>query len=610
MGTKNAGQLLAQLNIDRDSFRVVGLMPLVYVGWADGKLQRTERSRIRQIAAEKGWLAGNGQAILDRWLSQPPSDEEVRAGLELIASLAHEERGLGTSVPESTLQDLLYLCREVAVAAGGHLGYPMAQSAISEVESTALAHVAEVFAIDSGRTWKQLVREVDARPEHEPPSPPGNLLLGHTTMFLKDPVGFTMRAAELGDVVKLRFPGETMYLLRRPEHLKHVLVDNARNYVRGKDFERLAGLVGPSMITTEGDVWRKLRRTSQPSFHKDVLGPMASTISGLCGEMLDEWKTRGKPIDAAAEMMRLTLRVIGRLSFSTDIGDGSSEIGSAVAVILKHANDLITNPFHIPDYIPTPENLRVKHAIDVFDRLIFQQLAERRREKTHTHDLLGLLLEAKDEETGEGLSDEEIRNELRTFLVAGHETTSVALTWTLVLLSKHPAVLQRLCKEVDDALGGKVPTLANLPSLRYATMVCEESMRLYPPIWMTSRAAVAEDEIAGYRVPRGMALLLSPYVTHRLADVWENPEGFDPERFAPDKVAARHPSAYFPFFAGPHKCIGYPLAMMEMQIILPMIVQRYRLNLVAGCDPEPEPATTLRPKGEVWMTVHAASSSP
>jgi cytochrome P450 len=609
MNARQIAQALEELGIDRESHRVLALLPLVYVAWADGRVQRAERSLILRIGMEKGWLTGRGAEILERWLSAAPSAEEVRKGLGVLGAFAGLERGFGArAVSHDTLLHLVSYCRDVAEAAGGVFGLG---AAVTGPEEEALAAIARAFDLQGGKTWQDLVAEADAHAHRAPPGPRGHFLLGMMPDMMSDPLGTLMRAArEHGDVVRICIPGLSMVLVWRPEHLEHVLIENKDNYQRGRDYDVLATLVGKSLLTTDGEPWRKLRRMSQPAFHHKALAPMADVIVAQADRTLERWQSArlsGAPIDVAAEMMRMALGIIGLLTFSTDLSDESSAIAEAVHVALTHAQSQMNNPLRLPGSFPTPQNLRFRKALGVFDELIYGKIAERRRSTgQEPRDLLGLLLAARDDESGEALSDQELRNELLTFLVAGHETTALALTWTLYLLSKSPTVARQMRAEAAAVLGRDRPTLERARELGLTHRVVDESMRLFPPAPIVGRTAMSEDEIGGYRVAAGTDVVLSPWVTHRIAEVWPNPEGFDPDRFLPAETEKRHRCAYLPFILGPHKCIGAPLSMMELHLVLPMIVRRYRLDLVAGFEPGLEAAITLRPRNGMQMTVHDA----
>jgi cytochrome P450 len=329
--------------------------------------------------------------------------------------------------------------------------------------------------------------------------------------------------------------------------------------------------------------------------------------------MLDRWEAlrRGaEPFDVAVEMSRLTLDIVGRTLFSRHLDDAADEIGRALTEVLALMNDRTMRFLPSPLWWPTALNRRLSRGIRVLDRLVFDIIEARRRAdetvEDRSEDLLDMLLRARDEETGEGMTDRQLRDEVMTFVLAGHETTAVALAWTWYLLARHPEVAERLRAEVAAALRGRTPTIDDLPGLQYARMVVEEVMRLYPPVWGFFRQSLAPDRIGSWAVPKGTVVLISPYLTHRHPRVWDDPERFDPDRFAPERVKERPRFAYLPFSGGPRLCIGNEFALMEAQLALAMTVQRYRLELVPGTRIEPESRVTLRPRGGVPMTVAAA----
>jgi cytochrome P450 len=598
---------LAELGIDRDSHRVLGLLPLVYVAWADGKVQRAERAVIERVARDKGWLGGRGGDILKSWLDSAPSADYVEKGLGVLASLARVADRPGPSVRPDTLRQLVAYCSEVAHAAGGLFGLA---EAVDPDEDEALVTIADAFHLQGGGTWREIADDAAVAPGRPlPPGPAGHFLLGSLTDFLADPLAYLLRMArEHGDVVRFRMPGDLLVQVWRPEHIEHVLVTHKDNYVRGKQYDDLSRATGRSMLTTDGEEWRRARRIAQPAFHAKRIAGFADVIVSETHAMLERWQPRvqrGETIEILEEMMRLTLTVIGWLACSTELGDESSQVGEAVAVALRHVQNVLNNPLRLPASFPTPENLRFRRAVRVFDDLVYGLIDRRRAqpEDQRPADLLSLLVDARDEETGEALSDEELRNELLTFLIAGHETTALALTWLFYLLAKTPPVTRRIQAEIGSVLGGSRPTTKTAQELVYTRMAIDEAMRLYPPAPIVSRRSIAEDEIAGWRIPPNCTVVMSQWVTHRAPELWDDPEGFDPERFAEAQSAGRPRLAYFPFGAGPHKCIGERLALLELELIVPMILQRYKLELLPGFEPGLEPSITLRPKNGMPMRV-------
>ncbi len=433
---------------------------------------------------------------------------------------------------------------------------------------------------------------------------------GMTAAFRQDPLGFYMTAFRtFGDVVGFHIGPFRSLLVVHPDHIKHVLQDNNHNYEKGVVIAKLKVLIGEGLFTSEGDFWRRQRRLTQPAFHRQRLAGFVATMTDTVRAMLDRWDPvahSGAPLDVAGEMSRLTLGIVGRTLFSRNLDDAADEFGHTLSAVLALMNDRAMRFLPSPLWWPTPANRRLARGIRALDRVVFDIIEERRRTGAAHEDLLDMLLRARDEDTGEGMTDRQLRDEIMTFLLAGHETTAVALSWTWYLLARHPSVAESLQAEVATALGGRTPTVEDLPRLRYARMVVEEAMRLYPPVWGFFRQALGPDTLGEHAVPKGAVLFISPYVTHRHPHLWEDPERFDPERFAPDRVRDRPRFAYLPFSGGPRLCIGNEFALMEAQLAVAMTMQRYRLRLVPGTEVEAESRVTLRPRGGMAMTVAAA----
>ena len=305
------------------------------------------------------------------------------------------------------------------------------------------------------------------------------------------------------------------------------------------------------------------------------------------------------PFDVVPEFSRLTLRILGLCLFERDLTDEADAVGGALQVVLHHTIEKLAALLPLPGVIPTPKNLRFRAALRALDGVVLSLIAERRRDGVDRGDLLSMLLAARDEETGEGLSDVQLRDEVMTLLLAGHETTAMALSWTFYLLSLHPGARRALEREVDAA----PPGMEQLPQLRYTRMVLDESLRLYPPAWVITRSADGDDEIGGFAIPAGSRVLLSPYVTQHDPALWDDPEGFDPERFASSEAHDARPRyAYYPFGGGPHLCIGAGFAIMEATIVLATVARRLHLDLEPGRAVAIEPLVTLRPKPGIWVT--------
>ncbi len=300
--------------------------------------------------------------------------------------------------------------------------------------------------------------------------------------------------------------------------------------------------------------------------------------------------------------MRLTYTIVGRTLLGAEVGSHSANIEPAMEVVFLHTFDRLKRLLDWPAFLPTPRNLRFRKALEAIDAVVYRMIEEHRLAASgdcFRADLLSLLLRVRDEESGAGLSDEQLRNEAITFLVAGHETTANALTWTWYLLSRHPEVERQLQDELRAVLGGEMPTFDDLPRLVYTKAVVKEAIRLYPPIWIIERRVIADDVVGSYRLPAGSSVVISPYLLHRHAQFWDRPDEFDPERFKD-----RAPAAYIPFGAGPRFCIGSEFSMMEAHMVLAMVAQRFRLRLAPGHLVEPLPGITLRARNGLWMTLH------
>jgi cytochrome P450 len=334
-------------------------------------------------------------------------------------------------------------------------------------------------------------------------------------------------------------------------------------------------------------------------------------MTAMTRRMLATWgeaASSGRPIEIGPEMKRLTLAIAGLTLFDRDMSDASDSIAQAFGIGTQFLEHRFNRPFTTPPYwAPTPGNLAFKRAIRRLNEIVLTLVRDRRRDGLDHGDLLSMLLQARDEETGETMTDEQVRSEVLAFLLAGHETTAIALTWTWYLLAAHPDVQQRVREQIDQVVADRAPVLADLPQLTMTQMVIDEAMRLYPPIWAVPRQAIEDDEIGGFEIPAGSTVLVSQFVTHRHPDVWEEPDTFIPERFTAERVAARPKGAYFPFLSGPHQCIGNEFAMQEMRLIVATVLQSFELRLSPGQSIQPQASLTLRPSGPVNVAVRPVS---
>lgn len=415
----------------------------------------------------------------------------------------------------------------------------------------------------------------------------------------RDPIGtFIDAAGRFGDVVFFKIGARRGYLLTNPGDVRRVLQDNARNYHKSPIYEKLRTSIGNGLLTSEDELWLRQRRIAQPAFSRARIAGLASIMAAVGREVADRWTAfpdRAQPVDVADEMMRLTRTVVLRTLLGSDLGPFAAHVDEAWKVMNEHIGENFWS-FGLTEGLPTPRQRRFQRARAVLRGAVEHLIAERRRNPSDRGDLLSMLMAARDEDTGDAMTDEQLRVEVTTFLLAGQETTSLALTWTWYLLSEHPHVRLRLESELDAALAGRAPGVSDLAQLPYTRMVIDESLRLYPPAWGFSRQALGDDELGGYVLPRGWLAFVVPFVLHRLPAYWDEPDRFDPERFTPERAAARPKFVYIPFGAGPRQCIGNHFALLEAHIVVATLAQRFRLRLVPGHRVEPWPLITLRPR--------------
>jgi cytochrome P450 len=442
-----------------------------------------------------------------------------------------------------------------------------------------------------------------------PPTVPGHWLLGSGPDHRRRPLELYAEAArDLGDVVRFRgLPGMAWYLVSSPAGAEHVLKTRQKAYPKSRRFlQALRPLLGHGLLVEEGESWLRNRRLMQPVFHRHRLAAFADEMADAASEVADAWSDAaraGRTVDVAPSMLRATLRVVGRTLFSTDLSVASARLGGVVRTTFEHANRKVSFPFTIPDRIPTPRNRRFHAARATLDEIVYGIIAERRRGGATEGgaDLLGMLLDARDAETGERMSERQVRDEALTLMLAGHETTAAALAWTWDLLARNPDAARAMRAELDAVLGGRRPAADDVARLPYTRAVVDETLRLFPPAWVIPRRAGGDDTIDGRRVPHGSLVLVSPWVTQRREDVWSEPSRFRPERFLPGGEAAAKPAfAYYPFGGGARQCIGNHFALMEAVIVLATIAQRVALH-ATGAPPVPDPTFTMRPRGPLAM---------
>ena len=421
----------------------------------------------------------------------------------------------------------------------------------------------------------------------------------------RDPLKlFSRFARDYGDITYFRLGGERVFFLNHPQYIRDVLVTHQKNFTKSRGLERAKRLLGEGLLTSEGAAHMRQRRLMQPAFHRERIAAYATVMANTA----DRWRDRcqdGATCDVSKEMMRVTLAIVGKTLFDSDVESKADEVGGAVSDVLSTFWVSLLPMQGLIERLPLRVLRRGAEARVRLDALIYTLIAERRASGRDHGDLLSMLLAARDDESGTGgLSDVQVRDEALTLILAGHETTANALTWTWYLLSQHPAIEARLHEEIDR-LEGRLPGMADIPRLAYVERVVTEAMRLYPPAWIVGRRAIDDYPIGEYVIPRRGMIFMSPYVMHRDGRFFPDPDRFDPDRWTPEARAALPKFAYFPFGGGTRQCIGEQFAMMELVLLVSTIAQRWQLRLVPNHPVVPQPLITLRARHGMRMTLHA-----
>jgi cytochrome P450 len=430
----------------------------------------------------------------------------------------------------------------------------------------------------------------------------------------RDPLKFFLNLGRTyGDLAHVNMAGEHLFLVNEPQLIKDVLVTNQRLFLKGRGLERAKRLLGQGLLTSEGATHVRQRRLIQPSFHRDRIASYASVMTEYADRAQRQWRD-GEVLDVAQAMTRLTLSIVGKTLFGADVDSKATSVREALEDVLG-AFWLTMLPFSdLLEHLPIPAFRRSKRARAELDRIIYTMIAERRQSPGDRGDLLSMLLLAQDEEgDGGGMTDQQVRDEAMTIFLAGHETTANALSWTWYLLSGAPDVEARLHEEVDRVLGGRLPTLDDVPKLPFVEQVVTESMRLFPPAWIIGRRAIQDYPIRDYVIPARGVVVMCPYLIHRDSRFFREPDRFDPDRWTPAFKASLPPFAYFPFGGGSRRCIGDQFAWMELVLLVSVFAQRWRMRLVPDHPVVPQPVVTLRLKHGLKMTVQQRSdqsSSP
>jgi cytochrome P450 len=398
-----------------------------------------------------------------------------------------------------------------------------------------------------------------------------------------------------GDVIHKRLPRRALWMAH-PRHVRHVLRTNVRNYPKNEVYEFLRPILGQGLFVSDGELWTRQRRLLAPEFRPAAVTRFLPVIVDRTEELLGEWarSVDGQARDISDDMMRLTLWVVGGAMFKHDLRREAEVIGHSLEVCLRQATLQMLSVGLLRPWMPTPGNLVARRAARELDAIVREVIARGRAGDVGEIDVLSRLLVATDPETGEAMADQQILDEVKSLILAGHETTSLTLAWTFYLLAQHPEVEARLADEARRVLGDRPPRPDDVPALVYTRMVLFETMRLYPPVPAIPRVARDDDELDGFRIRAGQDVLLHPYVTHRHPELWDRPDQFDPERFAPARIDALEPYAYFPFLRGRRACLGEHFAMLEGVVALAMMVRRFHLERVDDRPIPTRPISTLR----------------
>ncbi|WP_054951375.1 cytochrome P450 [Numidum massiliense] len=439
--------------------------------------------------------------------------------------------------------------------------------------------------------------------------PTGLLLTGNLLAFRKDPLAYLMKTAhDYGEIARLRFGlKQNVYLINSPDDIHEILVKKQDHFHKTTTLKIAKVALGAGLLTSEGEAHMRQRRLMAPAFARKHIGTYADTMVNYASQEIAAWQD-GEERDINRAMMEITLSVITETMFGTQISQGFRQVAEAIEMGMRYITERARAIVYLPEEIPTPKSKKFHEAITGLNKVIYEIIEERRQhpELNERGDLLATLLRARDEDDGSGMTDEQVRDQVFTIFMAGHETTANTLSWVFYLLAKHPEIVEKLEREVDDVLQGRLPTLDDYDKLTYVQHVISETLRLYPAAWKISREVVSTVEIGSHQFVPGEILLMSQYVMHRNPRFYDDPADFRPERFAGDMLKRIPKFAYFPFGGGARICIGNHFALLEAALVLATIVQKFRLSLPEDRqEVKPEPLITLRPQGGLPMVVSA-----
>ena len=437
--------------------------------------------------------------------------------------------------------------------------------------------------------------------EKEIPGPKGKPIIGVGLDFKKDPLAYITSLREYGDIVSARLGMINAIFLFNPEYIKYVLATNNSNYHKGRNYKYLKAVLGEGLVTIEDDTWKRHRQIIQPVFHTSQIVDYIKQFNDLTKDYVAKWSKMGE-INDVYEMSALTATIVTKTILGSDVEIDPVVISNAVASLTLHLQNQNNSIFPLPHSIPTPNNRRFFKNMDIINTIVDDIVEKHKNEEKKGNDILSRLLVATENDSDQPLSDVELRDEIRTFFLAGHETTATGLTWTLYLLARHKNIMQNMITEIHNVIGkdGDV-TFENIKELVYVEQVANESMRLYPPIYIFARTPLEDDIIDGYRIPKGTTVITSQFALHRSPNLWEDPLEFKPERFEEEKIKNMHKYAYVPFGGGPRTCIGKNFALFEMKVILAKIFQKHYVEMKEEEEIKPTPHFTLRPQKDIIL---------
>ncbi|MEM7101671.1 MAG: cytochrome P450 [Bacteroidota bacterium] len=442
------------------------------------------------------------------------------------------------------------------------------------------------------------------------PKVKGHWLFGSGLEFAKDPIAYISKnSKQYGDFFVVDMRLSKFYISRHPEVFRKLLQTNHKNYVKDKFYGKLKLALGEGLLMNEGESWMRQRRLAQPAFYKkrliELFNTMVDIAEGFCDDLSSHCDT-GVAINITSELNRITSDIVVATLLGTGLNEDSQYIQDTILELQEYIIKHIRRPAAAAFAYVTGEHRRYMKKMAEFDASIYQIIEDRKKNPDGHNDLLSMLMAARDADTGEPMNNRQLRDEVITIYVAGHETSSNALSWTWYLLTKHPEVYQKVKQEVNEVLGDKRPDFETIMRLQYTRQVLDESMRFYPPAWATGREALGPDEILGHKFKKGDMFFMSIYELHRHPDYWENPDQFDPDRFSPDNRKGRPKFVYLPFGAGPRMCIGNNFAIMEIMLLMATMIRRYDYEILESHPVIPEPLVTLRPKHGVKLFVRSS----